>query len=381
MRKLFYALCFLLWIENLGWAQMQRLPSAIARGLMKSSAVSAVENGGKSLGAAAALSAPKSYLKTLERNNFYDLDLMLRDYFALNPQSASPQLIKENEQLQELLVKKWLERDFYAFSHQKQLLENVLVEVIQGKIDYLNYIPHDARLIMLGEIHEQDWMAGSAENAVLQFKQAYPDKNIYYVSEFIDAVPEQGIYLLSKEKEVEALVNKRPYYRPMTKRMIAAGVRVVGLENPEISTELARIGYTQNFPNTQLAWKTISPSGMRERNMYWEKIIRRIYAQDPDAVVFVHAGFGHTNYNQPKALSILLKDLQPFVVEYAAPGVGDFNTLLERNIPLPPETLAKGKQLQQCNVHRPVFFIRYMKNKRGALVAGCDLHIKKALPR
>ena len=285
---------------------------------------------------------------------------MLRDYFALNPQSASPQLIKENEQLQELLVKKWLERDFYAFSHQKQLLENVLVEVIQGKIDYLNYIPHDARLIMLGEIHEQDWMAGSAENAVLQFKQAYPDKNIYYVSEFIDAVPEQGIYLLSKEKEVEALVNKRPYYRPMTKRMIAAGVRVVGLENPEISTELARIGYTQNFPNTQLAWKTISPSGMRERNMYWEKIIRRIYAQDPDAVVFVHAGFGHTNYNQPKALSILLKDLQPFVVEYAAPGVGDFNTLLERNIPLPPETLAKGKQLNE-DTHS--YYVRYVDDK------------------
>ena len=355
----------------------QKLPSSVAKSIISSSAVAPFrQDAFKSLQVEALRG---SHLRALAKGGFVDLDEMLEDYFCLNPQSVSAAVLKENQEIQKALVQNWLERDFYAVTHSKQLQQGVSVTAVQGKINYLDYIPYNARLVMLGEIHEQDWMVREVEQSILQYKKAFPDKNVYYASEFIDAVPGPQLYILSKEKEAEIFVQKRPYYRNITKRMIAAGIRVVGLENPQLSKELVRVGYTQNFPNTQLAWKTVSPTGMRDRNMYWAKIIRRIYEQDPDAVVFVHAGFGHTDYNQPNPLSLLLKDLRPFVVEFAAPGVGDFNTLLEKHFPVPWNTVLQGRELFNQNPSRQVLYIRYMKNKRSALVGGCDLHIKKAV--
>lgn len=378
MKGTFFLLTCLLWLESLSFAQGYRLPSTVAEGLLKSSAEVTAVSKGRKIPSLAVSSAQHRYLRTLAKNDFYDLDVMLRDYFLLNPQAASSvQVVQENERLQEALVKQWLDRDFYASSRQDQLRAGLEAHAVQGKIDYVQYIPYNTRLVLLGEVHEEDWMSGGVEEAVMQFKRAYPDKNIYYASEFIDAAAGEGLYFLTKEKDADKFVLKRPYYRPLTKRMIAAGVNVVGLENPEFSQELTRNDRPWNFTNTPLAWKTVSVVGMRERNAYWARIIRRIYAQDPDAVVFVHAGLGHTDYNHPHSLAGMLKAFRPFVVEFSAPKVGDFNTLLERNLPLTAEALEEGWLLYKTNPQKPIFYIRYMKDKRSALVAGCDLHIKK----
>ena len=379
MKKICLLFMVLTLTGGVGAGQVYRLPAAVAEGLLKSSAVPA---GSKSIISSVPASAARQrYLRALGKDNFCDLNVMLEDYFVLNPKAASQQVLQENEGMQKALVKRWLERDFYASQRPRQLRAGVDMQAKQGKIDYLSYIPYDARLVLLGEVHEINWMTENVEAAIMQFKKAHPDKNIYYASEFVDADARQELYVLQKEKEVDQRVLKRPYYRALTKRLLAAGVWVVGLENPALSRELAYTGYTLSFPNTTLAWKTVSPSGMRERNTYWAQIIRRIYAQDPDAVVFVHAGFGHTDYNQPASLAFLLKEFKPFVVEYAAPGVGDINTLLERNMPLAAETLREGIRLQQQDPSQPVFFIRHMHSKRSALVAGCDLHIKKVTAR
>ena len=380
--RTFLLCCLLLGAFPLSsWAQLQKLPSVVAKELLGSSASAA---GGRIVGvspsAAAVLSQRKNYIKNLEENGFEDLNTMLEDYFTLNPQAATSKLLQQNKEMQRALVAHWLERDAYAYSRKGELQKNVQVEPVQGKIDYLNYIPYDARLVLLGEVHEINWMAQNVEEALMQFKRAHPDKNIYYASEFVDAPPVPELYILKKEKEVDQLVVKRPYYRPLTKRLLAAGVWVVGLENPALSRELLRTRYT-SFQQTPLAWKTIAPSGMQERNQYWAQIIRRIYAQDPDAVVFIHAGMGHTDYNQPFSLPLLLKEFKPFVVEYSSFGIGDFNTLLERNIPIPISVRGLGRQLQQSNPSQPVFLIRWMKSKRSALVGGCDLHIQKVAQR
>ena len=371
MKKLFSLLlvCLLAFPSA---SRAQKLPSAIAKGLLVSPAKTAALNGWAARNISA---AQMGHLRALSKTNFEELDDMLEGYFELNPSFASREQLLQNERMQEEAVLNWLERDTYAALHREVLQKNFSVKPVSGRIDYVSYIPYDARLVMLGEVHEQDWIVSEVEQAVMQFRRSHPDRNVYYASEFVDASA-QGIYILSSEKDVERLVRKRPYYRGITERLVRAGVRVVGLESPALSAELVKTGYLVNFANPELEWKTISPSAMRDRNTYWARIIRRIYEQDPDAAVFVHAGFGHTDYNHPASLPWLLKKFNPFVVEFSASGNGDFNTLLERNVPISSAAYAEGWALSAREPGKPIRFIRHMHRKRVAVITGCDLSIK-----
>lgn len=355
-------------------AQLQKLPSAVAKEMFASSAASAVLHRSA---VPAAQSTLNRYLRRMNQVKFKPMDRMLESYFTLNPKYATPKMLAKNQTIEQEMVRNWVERDFYASQRQQALQQGVRFETVQGKVAYLDYIPYDAQLVLLGEVHEIPWMSNQIETALLQFKQSHPDKNIYYASEFIDATPGEETYCLTSKKEVETLITKRPYYQQIAHRLIAAGVRVVGLENPSLTKSFLRRGRNADLDNTAFAWEAISPAAVQERNTYWAHIIRRIYQQDPDAVVFVHAGLGHTDYNHPSALPWLLKTHKPFVIEFSATEMERLNTLLERNIPIPPEQRNKAYELLLRNPESEVYFIRHMKDKRSALVAGCDLHIKK----
>ena len=198
MKKICLLFMVLTLTGGVGAGQVYRLPAAVAEGLLKSSAGPA---GSKNIISSVPASAARQrYLRALGKDNFCDLNVMLEDYFVLNPKAASQQVLQENEGMQKALVKRWLERDFYASQRPRQLRAGVDMQAKQGKIDYLSYIPYDARLVLLGEVHEINWMAENVEAAILQFKKAQPDKNIYYASEFVDADARQELYVLQKEK-------------------------------------------------------------------------------------------------------------------------------------------------------------------------------------
>lgn len=361
-------------------AQTQKLPSAIAKSLLGNSVrQTAAVPAQRALGVSAARQS--AYLKSFGQAALDDLDDMLEGYCNLNVKVPPPEALRRHYQLQEQMVANWMKRDYAGFVLSDALREKVTMEAKVGRIDYTQYFPAGARLLALGEVHENDWAASQVEQAVYQYVRAYPERNVYYASEFIDAVPGRGpVYLLSGEQDVERLVRKRPFYRDMTRRLVRAGVRVVGLENPALSDELLKVGYKADFANTELAWKTISPAGMAERNSYWSGILRRIYAYDPDAVVFVHAGLGHTNYNHPGSLPLLLKEFKPFVAEFSPEGTQELNTLLERHMPLPWELRSAGRRMQRAAPGKHLQYVRFMKSKAAALVAGCDLNIRLAPP-
>lgn len=364
-------LCACIWFAP--WLYGQTVPSSIAKKVLENF-IREIKTTGASQLSSVRL-ARLQHLLQLEQNHFEELDGMLEDYFYLNPKAASVQQLRENTKLQEQLVRNWLERDFYAsqqFPHKKAAAFSAA-----GKIDFLQYIPSSARLVVFGEIHEQDWMINLLETAVRQLQKAYPQKHIYYASEFVNAAPGKDLYILRGGKDTENFVTKRPYYRGITNRMIEAGVRVVGLEEPELSRELQRTRYSRNFQNTPLAWQTVSAAGVQERNRYWKQIIGRIYEQDPQALVIVHAGLGHTNYNQPSPLPVLLKKYSPFVVEFTDLRLGNLNTLLEKYVPFPLPVLQQAVTKRLENPKQPVFLLRQMKDKRIALVAGCDLNIRR----
>lgn len=392
MKKLFYlCICGML-LPAAADAQFQKLPSVVARGMLGKSVQTSVRgavlsavraNVPSALASGAAMKAvsQNAYLKQRYDFGLDDMDNMLRDYFVLNPKAASPQMLHHNRQLQEQMVARWLQMDNMASQLGAKLQKDVFMKAKQGRIDYVNYLSPEIRLVMFGEVHENEWMVGQVEQAVYQYVRAYPERNVYYVSEFIDAVPGEGsVYALTSEQEVDLLVRKRPFYRDVTRRFLRAGVRVVGLENPELSEELVKTGYTSNFVNTELAWKTVSPAGMKERNEYWSRIVRRIYEHDPAAVVFVHAGLGHTNYNHPNSLSVLLGDFEPFVVELSTYNNLELNSLIERHFPLSGEVYSSGRELQRRTPSKRLQYIRFMNNKTTAHVAGCDLHVRLARP-
>ena len=321
-----------------------------------------------------------SHWNQLNREDFYEAEKMLTDYFVLSPEKApSQEMLERNMVLQEELVRNFLNRSYYLTHFKKE----PTVLPVAGTIDYLEYIPYHSRVILLGEMHELDWTIKEVEQAIYQYKNAYPDKNVYYLSEFVDATPGEETFLLSTQADVERLVTKRPYYQEITNRMIQAGLRVVGLENPQLSLRLKKQGgYSASFHETELAWEAISPAAMEARNKYWTAIARRILLEDPDAVVFIHAGFGHTGYNQVRSLPWQLKEFSPFVVEFTEPKAGDFNMLLERSVP--QDIFFKTRKLQAANPYSQIRAVVHFGDKRAALAAGCDLNIRRMenqLPR
>lgn len=317
--------------------------------------------------------AQAAYWKSLQRaGDFSGVERMLGEYFVLDPARApSAEWIRRSTALQEKSVLNYLERQL-ALS---KLQPAPVLDAVAGSIHYLNYIPVTARVVMLGEVHEIDWMVNETERAVYQYQKAYPERNVYYASEFADASVGEIIPLHSKA-DVELRVRKRPYYRAVTERLIRAGVNVVGLENPTLSDELVKRGYGTGFADTELAWRSVSPMGMETRNLYWAEIIRRILLEDPSAVVFVHAGLGHTDYNQPSALPWLLKEFRPYVVEFTEPGIGDFNTLLEDSSPIFP-IAQKARKLAAENPGKTVRIIRHFPFKKTAVAVGCDLNVRR----
>ena len=374
MKNFFSILLPTLLLSTAAFAQVQKLPSAIAKEMFSSAAGSQTV---LRRGTLAQQGALRRYLQTMQQKDFKSMDEMLQGYFALNPQKASPKMRQQNQQIQKELVRKWVSRDFYASQRLREIQKGVSFDTVSNKINYAKYLPKDARLIMLGEVHEIAWMVEQVEEAILQFKKAHPDKKIYYASEFIDATPGKEVYVLLDRYDVENLANKRPHYQKITKRLLEAGVEVVGLENPAVAQTLRQLKPEEILTDSKQGWQLISAQAMQQRNAYWAQIIRQIYQQDPQAVVFVHAGLGHTDYNQPYSLPWILKEYAPFVIEFSGMGMERVNTLLERNIPIPQKEMNKGYEMFLNNHDASVYSVRHMTDKRSALVAGCDLHIKQ----
>ncbi len=310
----------------------------------------------------------------------FPCDRMLSQYASssFNPEEASPEVIAENDRLYQQARKNWRMQDLFAWSQPAVIKKGVTAQALTS-IAWEDYFPAEVRLVFLGEYHENDWIIDQVEQAMLALAKMNPDKRIYYVSEFVDATPGKGeVYVLANEEDVYRLVRKRPYYHDITRYLLEEGFRVVGLEDPSISQRMLEEGmynrnsgtYASNFRDTALGWDTVSAYGLKMRNLYWKDIIQRIYAYDPAALVVVHLGKAHANYNFVSPLSLMLQEYKPFVVEFSTANKQlEKNTLLDRHFPFNLEKRNKPKE------GKPTYCLRWMKDPRVARVAGADLNI------
>ena len=370
--KVFFFLVVLCWCMPAA-AQRQKMPSLLARELFSSSVQTNLQKAASQPGYAARVAAQRAaYLQKQQREQFAELDFMLGSYFLPDMEKASAKTLAENRQLQENMIRKWIELDFYASQHAGQLQRGVLYQV-RPKINYTQLIPLQARLLLVGEMHKQPVILEEIAQMLQQLKNAYPSRHIYYASEFVASVLEPGetFHILRSEQELAQYALVKPLYYPLARRLFFAGVKVVGLENPAPLSNP-----TDNrlpFLKSQRAWEMLSPAGVQKRNTYWAQIIRAIYARDPKALVVVHAGNGHVNYDMLNSLSGMLKDLKPLVLNFniaerEAPAV-------ERYFPLPAPVRRRGAEMRRGNCAQPDFYIRQMTSNRAALVAGYDVGV------
>ncbi len=374
MKNLTYILvCWLTLWGGTAFAQLQKLPSVVAREIYSSAlSLSAVERA-----ALRGVAAQRvRHLKQLEKNNFAELDVVLSTYFLPDTRAANARMLVENEALKAKMVRRWVERDFYAFQQAEPLRRRAVYQAVQD-LDYTSFISPSAKLIMVGENHYQQAVIDEVITLLQQLRRRYPKRPIYYASEFIYANSSTGMRVLRTSEEIEYYTAGNLFYWEASGRAFDTGVNVVGLGNPELLYSRSLSVNKTPFLESEVAWKALSPAGVRDRNSFWAEIIREIYEQDPDALVVVHAGWGHTNYTQLNALSFMLKNFKPFVINFGQFAPPAF----KRYFPLPPEVLQKGKNMLRRQPRQTVRYVRFFPSKRSALVAGCDLHVELSGPK
>lgn len=360
--------CWLTLWGGTAFAQLQKLPSAVAREIY----ASALSRTALERAALRGVAAQRmQHLKQLEKTKFAELDAVLSTYFLPDTRVANARMLAENEALKEKMVRRWVEQDFYAFQQAEPLRNRVVYRAEQNP-DYTSFMPSSAKLILVGESHYQQLVIDEVITLLYQLQDRYPGRPIYYASEFIYANPSVGMQVLRTPSEIERYTAGNLFYWEASGRAFDTGVNVVGLEDPELLYSRNLSPNETPFLESEQAWKSISPAGVRERNAFWTEIIRDIYEEAPDALVVVHAGSGHTNYTQLNALPFMLKDLKPFVINFGQAAPPAF----KRYFPFPPEVLQKGKKMQRKDPYQTVRYVRFFPSKRGALVTGCDLHVE-----
>ena len=352
-------------------AQVQKMPFTVAKEIISSASEAALVP--SSARNAQGLAAKVSFWE--EQVSALHIDMALGPYFLPNPQIVSEAQRQENQKMQFEMVRHWLEKEYAAFKHSASLSRCVRTHITAGEIDYLDFIPSQPRLLLLGEIHAIPWIKQEIFTLIKQIQAAYPDRPIYYASEFIYADGDNPGAVLQSESEVAHFSISMPFYREFNALLFDTGVRMVGLENPEngLKGKLNREG--THFWHSAQSWNVFSPQGVRERNRYWAEIIHGIYAKDPQALVVVHAGNGHTSYRQLNSLSRLLQPYKPFVVDFSylkktyAPS--------EKYLAISPQAAEQACRKQTEKPGEPIYFVQALDGKRAAWLMGSNLFVRR----
>lgn len=216
-------------------------------------------------------------------------------------------LAEQNELLAEQARTRRLE-DIKYFLDNRDFFKSKVTFFETKKINYIKRIPPVAKTILIGEYHDRLVLDDVLE-IIRQYKQAYPNKRLYYASEFIqdsgkDAMP----VLLTTQSAVDEQL-RHVNYVVLMDDLLRLGVPIVGLERPRYFPEIQK--------ETEFA-ADVSFVGMKERNRHWAKIINQLRAKDPEAVIFVHAGIEHLTYHTLNSLPSFLKNAKTVVINLSA---------------------------------------------------------------
>lgn len=211
----------------------------------------------------------------------------------------------------------------FLTSRLVQIANRVQSRVFKGDVPYTWFIPKDSRLIVVGETHYEEALQYEFLSLVVQYSTQYPDRRIYVASEFLPDLfvdePFHPAHLIRRAEQMQSAPGLNPDYWGPLKLLLGEDVVLFGLEPNEMLRKMAlRPGQTE-VTEAQREELGTSLSGVRLRNQHWARRIKELRAYDPQGIIFVYAGLGHTGYHEPFSLSKMLRPMRPFSIQLNIP--------------------------------------------------------------
>ena len=231
-------------------------------------------------------------------------------------------LLQANEERIQASKKLFKERLAWYRRERPQVLASLNRLPAARKVNYAPLIDPQAQIIFLGERHNVGNIRRQIAHTVLQYRKANPHKKVYLLTEFLEMnYPSEAQHHLYRSVLVEG---KKIYwpYAGLLVRLQQSGVKVFGLEPLQGLREVAR---AMNLPDPDFARGSLSLIGQSIRNKSWANTIRRFALQDPDAVIFVYTGFGHSAYKYLENLPFMLRDFKSQVFLFDIVGDDTLN--------------------------------------------------------
>lgn len=192
-----------------------------------------------------------------------------------------------------------------------QELSNLMSLSSTYQVNYAELIDPDARLILLGETHNQPLILDQIQALLKQYRAAYPTRRIYLLTEFASYhSPELRGKGQVKSMLLDAVRIER-YRALFVLSMLRLDIKMGGLEHRSVLHSTLR-------GKDEAAWvaKYSNVAAVEQRNAFWTQAINQYRQNDPEGIYFVYCGADHALYNNPSSVSIRLKDSMPFVINF-----------------------------------------------------------------
>ena len=161
-------------------------------------------------------------------------------------------------------------------------------------------IPQDTLYLLVGETHGMTEVQPALNTLIRTLRAQQPERKIFLFTELIF-------------HESHRVVNE--FYEKFFTEISsdeALNVPVIGLDMEITDLPIPMVGELGHSLNAVDIWST--REGVRIRNNYWLKILKKYRAENPDALFIVYGGKGHMGYTYPYSMGQLLQ--KTFVIMY-----------------------------------------------------------------
>ena len=216
---------------------------------------------------------------------------------------------------------RWLLRILPYYKHQLEFIKQnrkkitSSLQISKGSKPgmYARAIAQNARVILLGELHDRPNIEREIALLLQEYRQQYPNRKMVLFTEFLpDELP--GGWDPGHRVPAVYLAGEDGCVKEPLRRAALLGMDVYGLENYSfIYEEVPAAAGTKEGNYSFLA--------MHTRNKHWHDLIVSVMAHvrrtDPDAVFFVYAGNDHIDKSVASSVAAMLEDESPFSVKFS----------------------------------------------------------------
>lgn len=257
----------------------------------------------------------------------YEFYPQLKDLITTNKQLTKYFLIENNRQI----LKQTLAETAHLLLMQQNIAHLKETQIISPKMQsndiawLAKNIPLDTDYLLLGEIHDVPEIHQKMAEFVPLLRKQFGQRPIIWLTEFLPELFTTDILDAELEKNVS------PALLTLWHTLHAQHISIVGIEPYFVFLKSPKIWRLSQLLTAQKMsiWETLE--GIRIRNEFWKNEIAKIRRRNPNALIIIHAGFGHFDYTLGNSLGTALKQKgSTFTVSWVPGYNPKHKTLLHR---------------------------------------------------